>query len=134
MTDPIIKHIDPHIHQDDEHTNNLKLTILTSNSGWQVLHSRLYNFFALCYFVHLRRKLLHVKSSNMYLKHCPESSSQRLPQYTNGLLNLESNTLRNIVKQAIVVGNFIIIFMQAKYLVIIDGSINLEDTVVDTHS
>ena len=42
MTNCIIDNIDPHIHQGDEHTNSLKSTILTPNSGWQFLHSMLY--------------------------------------------------------------------------------------------
>ena len=70
----------------------------------------------------------------MYLKHCPKSSSQRLPQYTNGLLNRKPDTPRNIEKQAMVVGNFLVIFAQAKNLVITIGTINQEDTIVDTHS
>ena len=39
---PIINYIDPHIHQGDEHTNIMKSTISTPNSGWQFLHSMLY--------------------------------------------------------------------------------------------
>ena len=53
MTDPIIEHIDPHIHQGDEHPNSLKLTIPTPNSGLEVLHSILYKiicFMLLCTF------------------------------------------------------------------------------------
>ena len=53
ITDPIIKHIDPRIHQDDEHTNSLKSTISTPNSGWHFLHSMLYKticFMLLCTF------------------------------------------------------------------------------------
>ena len=61
-------------------------------------------------------------------------TSQRLPQYANGLINLGSDTPRNIVKQAMVVGNFLIIFAQVENLGIMNESVNPEDTVVDTHS
>ena len=53
MTDPIIEHIDPHIHQADEHPNSLTSTIPTPNSGWEFLHSMLYKiicFILLCTF------------------------------------------------------------------------------------
>ena len=53
ITNPIIKYIDPHIYQGDEHTNSLKSTISTPNSGWQLLHSVLYKiiyFMLLCTF------------------------------------------------------------------------------------
>ena len=51
MTNPIIKHIDSCIHQGNDHTNSLKSTILTPNSGWQSLHSMLHKvicFMLLC--------------------------------------------------------------------------------------
>ena len=53
MTNPIIEHINPCIQQGDAHTNCLKSTILTPNSGWQFLHSMLYKiicFMLLCTF------------------------------------------------------------------------------------
>ena len=53
MTDPVIEHIDPRIHQGDDHTNSLKSTISTLNSGWQSLHSMLHKviyFMLLCTF------------------------------------------------------------------------------------
>ena len=42
ITDPIIKHIEPCIHQGDQHTDSLKSTISTPDSGYQFLHSMLY--------------------------------------------------------------------------------------------
>ena len=45
ITNPIIEHIDPCVHQGSEHTNSLKSTILTPNSGYQFLYSMLCNFF-----------------------------------------------------------------------------------------
>ena len=42
ITNLIIEHIDPHIHQGDEHLNSLKSTISTPNSDWKFLHSMLY--------------------------------------------------------------------------------------------
>ena len=62
------------------------------------------------------------------------SISQRLLLCTTGLINLASYTPRNIVKQAMVVRNFLIIFAQAKNIVITNGAVNPEDTVVNTHS
>ena len=53
MTDPIVEHIDPHIHQADEHPYSLTLTIPTPNSGWEFLRSMLYKiiyFMLLCTF------------------------------------------------------------------------------------
>ena len=53
MTDPIIEHIDPHIHQADEHPNSLTSTIPVPNSGWEFLLSILYKiiyFMLLCTF------------------------------------------------------------------------------------
>ena len=62
------------------------------------------------------------------------SSSLHLSLCTTGLINLAFDTPTNIVKQAMVVGNFFIIFAQAKNLVITNGTVNPEDTVVVTHS
>ena len=62
------------------------------------------------------------------------SSSQRLSLCTTGLINLASDTPRNIVKQAMVVEDFLIIFAQAKNLVIMDKTVNSEVIVVDTYS
>ena len=53
MTDPFIEHINACIRQGNEHTNSLKSTIPTPNSGWQFLHSMLYKiicFMLLCTF------------------------------------------------------------------------------------
>ena len=38
IIDLIIEHIDPRIHQGDEHKNSLKSIIATPISGWQFLH------------------------------------------------------------------------------------------------
>ena len=53
ITDPIIEHIEPCIHQGDQHTGSLKSTVSTPNSGYQFLHSMLYKvicFMLLCTF------------------------------------------------------------------------------------
>ena len=53
MTNPIIEHIDSHIHQANEHPNSLTSTIPTPNSGWEFLLSMLYKiiyFVLLCTF------------------------------------------------------------------------------------
>ena len=53
ITDPIIEHIEPCIHQCDQYTGSLKSIILTPNSGYQFLHSMVYKvicFMLLCTF------------------------------------------------------------------------------------
>ena len=53
ITNPIIKHIEPRIHQGNQHASSLKSTISTPNSGYQFLHSMLYKvicFMILCTF------------------------------------------------------------------------------------
>ena len=61
-------------------------------------------------------------------------SSLHLSLCTTGLINHAYDTPKNIVKQAMVVGNFLKVFAQARNLVITNGTVNLEDTVVNTHS
>ena len=53
ITDSIIKHIEPCIHQGNQHTSSLKSTISTPNSGYQFLYSMLCKvicFMLLCIF------------------------------------------------------------------------------------
>ena len=79
-------------------------------------------------------KLLHVKPLYAQLKHYPKLSSQRLSQYVNGLINLGSDTPRKILKQVMVVGNYLTSFAKARKLVITNVTVKLEGTVVDRHS
>ena len=68
------------------------------------------------------------------MKHCLRLSPLHLSLYVIGLIKHSFDTPRNIVKPAMIVGNFLIIFAQARSLVIMNGTVNLEVAVVDTHS
>ena len=70
----------------------------------------------------------------MYLKYCPSSSPLHLTLYPTGLINYACNTPTNNVKSAMVVGNSLKIFAQARSLAIMNETVNLEDMVVGTHS
>ena len=59
-------------------------------------------------------------------------STLHLLLYATGFINYASDTPRNIVKLAIVVENFPIIFAQARSLAIMNRTVDLEDTVVNT--
>ena len=107
MTNPIIKNIDPYIHQGDEHPNSLKPTILTPNSGWEFLHSMLYKIICFMLLWIFKAKVTTCKTIKYVLE---------------------------ILSKAMVVGNFHIIFAQANNLVIKNGIVNQEDTVVNTRS
>ena len=61
-------------------------------------------------------------------------SSQHLSQYTNGSINLGTDTPRKILKQVMVVGNFLTSFAKARNLVITNLTVKLEGTVVNIHS
>ena len=64
---------------------------------------------------------------------CSRSSPLHLTLYPAGLINHVYNTPRNNVKPAMVVGNFLKIFAQARSLAIMNEIVNLEGMVVGTH-
>ena len=79
-------------------------------------------------------KLLYVKSLYAQLEYCPKPPSQRLLQYTDGLINLGPGTPRNILIQVIVVENFLTSFTKARNLVTTNVTVKMEDTVDNTRS
>ena len=56
------------IHQGNEHTNSLKLTFLTPNSGWQFLHSMLYKIICLMLLCTFKAKVTTCKTIKYVFK------------------------------------------------------------------
>ena len=102
----------------------------TDKSGCEFLISMLCKFI---YFM-LLCSFQHVKPLYAQLQHYPKPSSQRLSQYTDGLINLGPGKPRNIVKQVMVVGNFLKSSAKARNLVIRNVTVKLEGMVDDTHA
>ena len=133
-TNPIIEHIGPHIHQADEHPNNPTLTIPTPNSGWEFQLSMLYKiiyFMLLCTF---KAKVI-ICNTIEYVLETLSKAIILTPIAIHKWFNKPCiRYTKKHLKRAMVVGNFLINFAQADKLVITNGTVNQEDTVVDTRS
>ena len=105
----------------------------TDKSGYEFLISMLCKFICFMLLCTFQTKVTACETFVCAIKYCLKPSSQRLLQYTDGLINLGPGTPRNIVKQVMIVGNFLITFAKAKNLVITNATVNQEGTVVNTH-
>ena len=73
LTDPFIKHIDPHFHQGNEHLNSLKSTISTPNLRWQFLHSMLYKIICFTLLCTFKAKVITCKTIKYVLETLTEA-------------------------------------------------------------
>ena len=134
ITNSIIEHIKPRIHQGDQHKSSLKSTISTPNSGYQFLHSMLYKvicFMLLCTF---KAKVTTCKTIAFVietLSNAVISTSIAIYKWFN---KPRIRHTKKHCKTSNGSGEFSHNLRASKNLVITNGTVNPEDTVIDTHS
>ena len=134
ITDPIIEHIKPRIHQGNQHTGSLKSTISTPNSGYQFLHSMLYKvicFMLLCTFkasVTTCKAIIYVIET---LSDIVISTPIVMYNWCNKPCIRHTKKHRKTSNDS---DKFSHKIRASKKSCTTNGSVNPEDTVVDTHS